>query len=172
MLFLFSHQVKLLQKTNFTIFAKLRNFYTGWEKPVYLAVNYFHEKFHLRCLTEIWVRLWPTHFGSIYLQVSYRKAVPKDFTKLTGKHLWWTLFKWFFKSRASNFITKSVRHTLCFTVNFSNFFQRSNFTEHFWVGVSNTSFIVDRVDKFVRLKFVRKFGSTVKHLFRLTFIEK
>ena len=69
-------------------------------------------------------------FRSSRADVFYKKAVLRNFTKFTGKHLCQSLF--FNKvARPATLFKKRLRHR-CFPVNFVKFLRTPFFTEHLW----------------------------------------
>ena len=78
-------------------------------------VNGFREKLHLRCLTGFWIRLWygqrvTKQFRSFSSsnEVSCKITLPKNFSKLIGKHpcriswLLWNFPEQFFRRTPGN----------------------------------------------------------------------
>ena len=75
-----------------------------------------------------------TPFRSSGSQMFFKIVVVKNFTKFTGKHLSWNLFK--IKFQACNFIRK-IFQDRCFPVRFAKFLRTPFFTEHLqWLLLS------------------------------------
>ena len=66
-----------------------------------------------------------------------KKSVPRNFAKVTGKHLCQSLFFNKVEGAACNFIKKRLRHR-CFPVKFVKFLRAPSLTEHvLWLFLAN-----------------------------------
>ena len=65
-------------------------------------------------------------------EVFSKKAVLRNFPKLTGKHLCWSpFFNKIAGLRPASLLKKRLKHR-CFTVNFEKFLKTPFFSEHLW----------------------------------------
>ena len=72
-----------------------------------------------------------SNFGSSRPEMFCKKGVLRNFAKLTGKHMCWSLFL-IKLPKACNFIKKETLARRCFPVNFVKFLRILFFIEHFW----------------------------------------
>ena len=70
------------------------------------AVNHFRKKLHLRCLTEIWIRVWHLTIRTNILNNNHRRI--QD----SVKHLWWSFYQYFRTDNVNQHKEESITQTV------------------------------------------------------------
>ena len=85
-----------------------------------------------------WLLLTRASFRSSHLELFYQKGVPRNFAKLTGKHLCQSLLSVKLQAQACNFIKKETLAQV-FSCEFCESFQNTFFMKHLWWLLLNIS---------------------------------